>query len=273
MLLEVAQVSVGYYPKEPVLDAVDLQLEAGGFLGLIGPNGSGKSTLLRVLGGVLKPWSGRVCIDGRDLSELSRRELARTVAVVPQQTLISFSFTVSEVVAMGRHPHLPRIGGPGERDRRAVEEALERTGTRELAGRSILELSGGERQRVVIARALAQKPRLLLLDEPTNHLDINHQVEVLDLLYDLNRTDRLALICVTHDLNVASGYADQVVLLAPGGRVCAAGPPAEVLTSERIAQVYGVEVSIASVGGQPRVLPLSRRLHREPTPAVAAGAS
>jgi iron complex transport system ATP-binding protein len=270
LLLDVSQVSAGYYPGEPVLQAVDLHLEAGGFLGLIGPNGSGKSTLLRVIGGVLAPWSGKVGVDGRDLTQLSRRDLARTVAVVPQETLSTFAFSASEIVAMGRHPHLRRIGGLGSSDRRAVDEAMERTGTRSLAERSILELSGGERQRVIIARALAQQPRLLLLDEPTNHLDIAHQVEVLDLLYDLNRNDRLAIVCVTHDLNVVSGYADQVVLMAPGGRVSASGSPDQVLTSERIAQVYGVDVSVAIVDGQSRVLPLSRRLGLQPATAVGS---
>jgi iron complex transport system ATP-binding protein len=128
-----------------------------------------------------------------------------------------------------------------------------------LTSRSILELSGGERQRVVIARALAQQPRLLLLDEPTNHLDINHQVEILDLLYDLNRSDGLAIVCVTHDLNAAAEYTDQVVLLAPGGRIHAAGAPGDVITVDHVEAVYGVRVAVVDCAGRPRITPVSRR--------------
>lgn len=263
-LLQVTAIRAGYYADVPVLDNVDLHLPAGGFLGLIGPNGSGKSTLLRVLAGVLQPWSGLVRLQGVDMAGLSRSELARTVAVVPQDTTSPFAFTVGEVVAMGRHPYLRRFGGLTTTDTKAVTEAMERTGTAHLSGRSILELSGGERQRVVIARALAQQPRLLLLDEPTNHLDINHQVEVLDLLYDLHK-DGLAIVCVTHDLNAAAEYADTVVLMATGGRVHAAGEPGVVITPANVEAVYGVAVTVTDSGGRPRIVPQSRRLHFHPT--------
>ena len=259
MLLDVTGIHAGYYPGNAVLEDVDVQLEASGFLGLIGPNGSGKSTLLRVLAGVLAPWSGRVRLDGSDISELSRRQMARTIAVVPQETVSPFAFTVGEIVAMGRHPYMSRFGGLAAGDVRAVAGAMERTDTVHLTSRSILELSGGERQRVVIARALAQQPRLLLLDEPTNHLDINHQVEILDLLYDLNRSDGLAIVCVTHDLNAAAEYTDQVVLLAPGGRIHAAGAPGDVITVDHVEAVYGVRVAVVDCAGRPRITPVSRR--------------
>lgn len=262
-LLNVTAIRAGYYEDVPVLDDVDLQLSAGGFLCLIGPNGSGKSTLLRVLAGVLRPWTGSIQLDGVDLFGLSRTDLARTVAVVPQDTTTPFAFTAGEIVAMGRHPYLRRFGGLTAADTLAVHQAMERTGTLQLARRSILELSGGERQRVVIARALAQQPRLLLLDEPTNHLDINHQVEVLDLLYDLHK-DGLAIICVTHDLNAAAEYADTVVLLAAGGRVHAAGLPQEVISAVNVEAVYGVAVTVTSSGGRPRIVPQSRRLLVQP---------
>jgi len=267
MLLQVTGIHAGYYPDTPVLQEVDLRLSAGGFLGLIGPNGSGKSTLLRVLAGVLAPWSGSVLLDGADVGQVSRRQLARTVAVVPQDSVSPFAFTAGEIVAMGRHPYLPRFGGLDARDRCAVSQAMERTDTAHLAARSIVELSGGERQRIVIARALAQQPRLLLLDEPTTHLDINHQVEVLDLLYDLNRSDGLAIVCVTHDLNAAAEYTDQVVLMAPGGRVHAFGTPAEVITADHVEAVYGIRVAINDADGRPRITPLSRRRARVPAPA------
>jgi len=263
MLLDVTGISAGYYPGTAVIDDVDVCLPAGGFLGLIGPNGSGKSTLLRVLAGVLAPWSGVVRLDGVDIRTQSRRQLARTLAVVPQDTVTPFAFTAGQIVAMGRHPYLRRLGGLGVSDQHAVAEAMERTGTAHLAARSILELSGGERQRVVIARALAQQPRLLLLDEPTNHLDINHQVEVLDLLYDLNHSDGLAIVCVTHDLNAAAEYTDHVVLMAAGGRVHAAGAPADVITADHVEAVYGVRVAISATSGGPRITPLSRRLHTQ----------
>ena len=258
MLLDVTGIRAGYYPENPVLDDVDLRLSAGGFLGLIGPNGSGKSTLLRVLAGVLTPWAGQVCLDGANVLDLSRRQLARTIAVVPQEILSPFAFTAGEIVAMGRHPYLPRFGGLGAEDMSAVTDAM--------ASRSILELSGGERQRVVIARALAQQPRLLLLDEPTNHLDINHQVEVLDLLYDLNRNDGLAIVCVTHDLNAAAEYTDHVVLMAPGGRVHAAGPPGDVITADHVEAVYGIRVAVIDTAGRPRITPWSRRHPQMPVP-------
>lgn len=267
-LLQVEGLRAGYYADTPVLDGIDLDLPAGGFLALIGPNGSGKSTLLRVLAGVLAPWSGQVRLDGVDTRELTRREMARSLAVVPQETISPFGFTAGEVVAMGRHPFLGAFGSLGPADREAIDAALRRTGTQHLAQRSILELSGGERQRVVIARALAQLPRLLLLDEPTNHLDINHQVEVLDLLYDLNRNDGLAIVCVTHDLNAAAQYARRVLLLARGGRVHAAGAPAEVITAPHVQAVYGIAVDVADEGGRPRIWPRFRdqvRTHTEET--------
>jgi iron complex transport system ATP-binding protein len=260
MLLEVTGIRAGYYRDTAVLQDVSLELAAGGFLGLIGPNGSGKSTLLRVLAGVLAPWSGAVRLDESDLSALSRRQLARTIAVVPQETTSPFAFTVAETVAMGRHAYLPRFGGSSVEDRQVVNDAMERTDTAHLASRSVVELSGGERQRVVIARALAQQPRLLLLDEPTNHLDINHQIEVLDLLYDLNRTDGLAIVCVTHDLNAAAEYAQHIVLLASGGRVHTSGVPADVITADHVRAVYGARVAVDHVAGRPRIAPVSRRL-------------
>jgi iron complex transport system ATP-binding protein len=270
MLLDVTGICAGYYPGTPVLEDIDLQLEAGGFLGLIGPNGSGKSTLLRVLAGILKPWSGCVRLDGSDVGGVSRRQMARTIAVVPQETVSPFAFTVGEIVAMGRHPYISRFGGLDADDVRAVAEALERTDTANLTSRSILELSGGERQRVVIARALAQQPRLLLLDEPTNHLDINHQVEVLDLLYDLNRNDGLAIVFVTHDLNAAAEYTDHVVLLTPGGRIHAAGAPGEVITVDHVEAVYDVRVAVVESAGRPRITPVSRR-HPQAHPAGVPG--
>ncbi|MBI2503573.1 MAG: ABC transporter ATP-binding protein [Candidatus Latescibacteria bacterium] len=266
MLLELEQVWAGYGADEAVVRQVDLQLREGDFLGLIGPNGCGKSTLLRAAAGVLPLRGGRVLLAGRDLQASSRRELARQLGVVSQETIFAAGFSVREIVAMGRHPHLGRFQQPGLEDERQVRRVLDQTGILHLAAREALALSGGERQRVAIARALAQAPRLLLLDEPTNHLDINHQVEVFDLLHDLNQARGLAILCVTHDLNLAAEYCGAIALLDQG-QVRACGPPAEVLTAPLLSAVYGVEVQVEEVGGVPRIFPLTRRARQ----SLAAG--
>jgi iron complex transport system ATP-binding protein len=182
------------------------------------------------------------------------------VGVVPQEASCPFAFTVGELVAMGRHPHLGRFRRPGREDDRLVQEALAQTDLSHVADRSILELSGGERQRAIIARALAQKPRILLLDEPSNHLDISHQVEVFDLLHQLNEEQGLALLCVTHDLNTAAEYCDRILLM-DRGRACAYGRPEEVITPPLVSAVYGVEVQVEPGAGGTgiRVQPLSRK--------------
>jgi iron complex transport system ATP-binding protein len=257
-LLQLDHVTVGYRPGTPVLQQVSLSVAAGAFAALIGPNGSGKSTFLRVAAGVMAPWSGTVTLAGQDLNECSRRDLARRVAVVPQAAVSDFEFSVEETVAMGRHPHLKRFQGMGDEDRLAITQALELTSTTDLASRSIRELSGGEHQRVIIARALAQQPQLLLLDEPTNHLDINHQVEILDLLSELHEETGLTIVCVTHDLNAAAEFGEQLVLM-DAGRPLAIGSAAQVLTEELVRQAYGVDVWIEQIGGRARIIPKSRR--------------
>ena len=190
-LLDLEGVAAGYRAGEWVVEAIDLVLEDRDFLALIGPNGCGKSTLLRTMDGVIPEWKGRILVDGNELGELNRRDLARFIAVVPQETTALIGFEVRQLVAMGRYPHLGRLQKPGPEDHRLIDVALERTATSRFVGRRGEELSGGERQRVFIARALAQDPRILLLDEPTSNLDINYQIEVFDLLYQLNREEGL----------------------------------------------------------------------------------
>ncbi len=219
---------------------VSMALPSGRFTVLLGPNGSGKSTVLRLLAGVWTPTEGRAELDGRPLASLPRRELARSMAVVPQDTHLAFAFTVRETVAMGRHAHVARFAREGPRDREAVDEAMARADVAHLADRFVTELSGGERQRVLIARCLATEAGTILLDEPLANLDIAHALDVLLLcraLADEGRAVALAL----HDLNAATLYATDAVLLK-GGTLVGAGPARELLTPDAIREVFDVEV-------------------------------
>ncbi|AWB84281.1 ABC transporter ATP-binding protein [Corynebacterium liangguodongii] len=216
-----------------ILRGVDAQFADRGVTGIIGPNGAGKTTLLKCLFGALTPTAGRVRIDATDLATLSPRDLARSVAVVSQEPSFNDRMSVAELVSLGRLPHRDRRG----RGEEEIATALEKVGLLGLAHRPIAQLSGGERQRVMIARALAQRPRYLLLDEPGNHLDIHHQ---LDLFYILGEFDGGAVV-VLHDLNQALAYCD-VVYVLDGGRVAAAGAPREVLVPEVLEPIYNVRV-------------------------------
>ena len=255
------------YGSDAVLRDVSCTIGRGEFVGIIGPNGSGKSTLLRLMSGYLRPARGQVAIDGRPVERLSRAALGRLIGVVPQDTLVALPFTVMEMVLLGRTPHGAGFAFEDEHDLAAARRAMERTDTVALAGRRVTELSGGERQRVILARALAQEPRILLLDEPAAFLDIRHEVEMYDLLRDLQR-EGMTVVSVLHDLNIAALYCDRLVLLA-GGQVARAGTPAEVVTYQMLTEVYGTEVYVAmnDVTGALNVLPLSReyreRLRRE----------
>ncbi len=265
--LEAREIEFGYRPSQLVLRGVSLALGAGELVGLIGPNGSGKSTLLRVLSGVVRPRAGEVLLYGRCLHELSPREIARSIAVVPQDAHVEFPFSVLEVVLMGRSPYLAGFSFEDAEDLARARAAMERTGVAHLAHRTIQELSGGERQRVMLARALAQDTPILLLDEPAVFLDLRHVVEMYDLLRELLGEGK-SVLTVLHDLNLAAQYCDRVVLLDEGAVYCA-GPPGDVLTYRAITQVYRTEVYIDlnDITGTVNVLPLSRayreRLARE----------
>ena len=269
---EVDSVSAGYRAGESVIEEIDLRVNEGSFTGLIGPNGCGKTTLLRAMSGIIRPAAGTIYLRGEKLDRLSRREIACQCAVVPQETPISFAFTVREVVTMGRHPYVGRFQLLSDDDQRIVNEVMERTATVHLADRNVLEVSGGERQRVIIARALCQRPQVLLLDEPTAHLDINHQIELLELLHELSEEQRMTIVCATHDLNHASAYCDRILLLQDG-RVRAFGSPQEVISPDIIRDTYGVDVHIDYGSERPFVVPVSSR-HRTASasaPSSSAG--
>ncbi len=247
------------YGDQPVLKGVSFDLHRGEILGVIGPNGSGKSTLIRALTQILPLESGRIDLYGQDITGMSLRELARSVAVIPQQAEVPFAFSALDVVLMGRTPHLGRFQMESLDDLAIAQDALARTDALQFKDRSLQELSGGERQRVIIARALAQQPTVLLLDEPTSYLDLNHQIEVFDLLEHLCATDHLAVLCVSHDLNLAAEYCDRLMMINQG-QVFATGTPNEILTTEYIKEVFQAEVSVINSPqtGAPQVVLISR---------------
>ncbi len=212
-------------------------------MALIGPNGAGKSTLLRVLAGTLRPAAGRVLLDGAPMATFERAEIARRLAVVPQQTAFPFAMRVEDVVGLGRLPHEATFRGATPADRAAVAAAIDRVGLGHLMGRDARELSLGERQLVLLALAVAQQAPVLLLDEPTVHLDLRHQVEAMELLRDLNERDGTALIAVLHDLGLAAHFFPRLVVIEHG-RIIADGPPAQVLTDDVIRDVFGVEPAL-----------------------------
>lgn len=253
-VLEAIDLASGYGERE-VLHGIDLALHPGEFLGVIGPNGSGKSTLIKALTGVLPLRRGEVWLAGRPLREYTPREQARLLAVVPQVSVPAFAFSVREVVEMGRHPHLGGFSAPGATDRAAVDEAIALTDITHLQRRAIDQLSSGELQRVTIARALAQRPRVLLLDEPTAHLDIGHQLDIFELLVRLNDEQGLSVLCISHDLNLATEYCRRLALFSVG-TIYALGSPTEVVTEDHLRAVYGTLVRVESnpYSGQPFVL-------------------
>ncbi|MFH1478465.1 MAG: ABC transporter ATP-binding protein [Candidatus Omnitrophota bacterium] len=241
-LIKVSNLSGGY-DKTLVIKDISFEIKKGEFLGIIGPNGSGKSTLLKLMSRTLSPASGTVTLEEKDIKAMGLKEFCRRTAFVPQDTLINFSFSVEEIVLMGRIPHLGRMQFETKKDLSIAHNALGMTDTLCVKDKEINELSAGERQRVIIAKALAQEPILLLLDEPTAHLDIGHQVQILDLLKAMNKEKLLTIIVVMHDLNMASEYCNRIVLLN-NGAVFKDGPPNEVLTYQNIESVYNTVVVV-----------------------------
>jgi iron complex transport system ATP-binding protein len=270
--LSAHDLAVGYGDRS-VIEGLDLDLVPGRITAIIGANACGKSTLLRSLSRLLSPTQGKVLLDGKEIHKLPAKQVARTLGLLPQSPIAPEGITVAELVSRGRHPHQGLVSRWSTADDDAVAEALEVTATEELAERPVDELSGGQRQRVWIAMALAQQTDLLLLDEPTTFLDVNHQVEVLDLLTDLNRRRGTTIVMVLHDLNLAARYADHLVMMEHGKLHCS-GDPREVFTSDAVRTVFGLEnqVIVDPVSGDPMMLPIGRH-HAEKGAEAEAGAA
>lgn len=261
-MIEIDNVSFAY-DKEPVIHNLSLEIADGEMLAILGPNSSGKSTLLRLMAGIIRPDTGNVRIKEHEISELSRREAAKLVSFVPQETPVSFPFRVFEIVLMGRTPHLSALSFEGEEDFRIAGEALNMTDTYPLRERYLDELSGGERQLVIMARSLAQAAPIMLLDEPTSFLDIRHQVQILEIIARLNREQSKTIVLISHDLNLASLYCDRLVLLRDG-IIAADGTPDEVLSSRVLQETYQVKMTVSKgPAGRPFLIPDRDSLQKE----------
>ena len=260
-LLTAQAVSLGYDDR-PVVDGLDLVVPPGRVTVIVGANACGKSTVLRSLARLLRPGAGQVVLDGHDLHRLPTRAVAQVLGLLPQSPTAPEGIAVGDLVARGRHPHQRVLARWSAADDLAVAEALAVTDTAEFADRSVDELSGGQRQRVWIAMALAQQTDILLLDEPTTYLDVSHQIEVLDLLTDLNRSRGTTVVMVLHDLNLAARYADHLVAMR-AGRIVAEGAPSDVVTEELVADVFGMDCRVVAdpVSCTPLVIPMGRH-HR-----------
>ena len=254
-VLQSQKLSLGYGDKT-IIDCLDLNIPEGKVTTLIGANGCGKSTLLRSMARLLKPLSGSVLLDGKDVFTSSTKEIARQLAILPQSPVAPEGMTVLQLVRQGRYPHQNWLKQWSEEDEHCVKEALEATNMSELAERAVDSLSGGQRQRAWIAMTLAQNTPVILLDEPTTYLDLSHQIEILDLLFELNRNSGRTVVMVLHDLNLACRYADNIVAVKQG-QIYAHGTPEKVITSELVRQVFGLESRIVPcpLFGTPTCIP------------------
>lgn len=255
IMIKTEELSYKYSNDISVLKEIDLYLENGEFVGIIGPNGSGKSTLLKNIAGLLEPTKGYVFFDNQVLNSYNSRDLARRMAVVPQDTSVNYNFKVIDIIMMGRNPYQNRWGTVSSNDREIVERAMELTDTCQLNDKIISELSGGERQRVIIARALAQQPEIIILDEPTASLDINYQGEIFNLLAELNREQNLTILVVSHDLNLSAQYCSRLIMLSQG-KIFKTGTPETVLTEENIRYIYRTTVQVKEnpLSGKPYII-------------------
>jgi iron complex transport system ATP-binding protein len=252
--------SIGYDDRT-IVSNLDLEIAEGTVTVVIGPNGCGKSTLLRALGRLLPARAGQVILDGKEISKIKTREVAKVLGILPQSPIAPDGLTVADLVARGRHPHQSWYQQWSTGDEAAVTEALKLTGMTDLADRTVDELSGGQRQRAWISMALAQGTEVLLLDEPTTFLDLAHQIDVLDLVAKLNKELGRTIVVVLHDLNLAARYAHQLVAMR-AGKIVASGAPEDVLTEPILREVFDLEAKVITdpVTGTPLVVPI-RSLH------------
>ncbi|HEY8421272.1 MAG TPA: heme ABC transporter ATP-binding protein [Thermoclostridium sp.] len=252
------------YGDRKILKEICASFKPGTVCGLLGPNGSGKTTLLKNIASILKPGKNAVYLNGRDITGMTPPEIAKEMALVPQNTYIDFDFTVEDIVMMGRTPHIKGFSNESSEDREIVRWALETARVSHLKDRSIKSISGGELQRVVIARALAQKTPIVLLDEPVSQLDIHHQLSIMETITKLSHEQKLTIVTVLHDLNLAAEYCDIIYLLKDGKIVCG-GSPKEVLTYEVIESVYDIVCLVYEnpVSKKPHIIPVSSKNQRD----------
>lgn len=241
------------YGNHKILDQISLSVNDSEMLSLVGPNGSGKTTLIKCIDRILKPSSGTILLDGKDIDRLSRQEIARAIGYVPQSSSSPLSTTVFDTVLMGRRPHIGwRVS---DKDLDKVAEVLGMLHLDDLAMRDFGQLSGGQKQKILIARALAQEPSVLLLDEPTSNLDIRHQLEVMEILSSLVKKSRISAVMAIHDLNLAAGFSDRLAMLH-NGKIYADGHPDALLNADNMRSIFGVEAAVMNVQGRPYVVPL-----------------
>ena len=240
--LEVEKITLAY-GQQSIIKDLSFQLHAGELLGLVGPNGCGKTSIIKSLSRILTPRSGRILLDSKELTFISHNELARLIGVVPQNPYLPETFTVFEVVILGRNPYLGLFSKETARDIAVVWQAMERTDITHLAKKRIGELSGGEKQRVTIARVLAQEPHVILMDEPTANLDIAQQIDILDLIAGMCRDQNIAGLIAIHDLNIAAQYCTRIIMLKDG-KVYVEGSPGDVITAENVREVFDAETTV-----------------------------
>ncbi|MBS4534099.1 ABC transporter ATP-binding protein [Clostridium sp. D2Q-14] len=255
-VLKIEDLVVAYGNKK-IIDGLNASIYKGEFVGIIGPNGTGKSTLIKAITSIIDSENGSIFIKGNKHTNLSKRQLAKLVAVVPQEFNIEYDFTNFDIVMMGRNPHIARKNKLGKKDYEVVKEAMVMTNTWKFKDRFFNELSGGERQRVIVARAIAQQSSIILLDEPTSHLDIHHQLEIMELIYMLKEKRDITVVAVLHDINMAARFSDRLILLH-NGQVLAQGNPEEVVKEENLSKVYDMEMIVRNnkILGKKEILPL-----------------
>jgi iron complex transport system ATP-binding protein len=241
-MLKIKSITTGYYNRK-VIDDLSLNFIRGEFCSILGPNGAGKTTLLKAIIGFLPLSGGEIEIKGKNLKDWTRKDLARLISLIPQEINYQFDYTVRELVLMGRYPYINYWQTYSVQDRREVDKTLEELHLSEFRDKPYSQLSGGEKQRVNIARALVQNTEIILLDEALVHLDINHQLDIIKLLSEINRSHKKLIILISHNINLSADYCDRIIVLKDG-RLFAAGEPEKVVTSTNFKKLYGTELKV-----------------------------